>query len=113
MRRREHWRNQTVEKGNYGESNEDSELGRRILVTWEQADMPPDGKCALVPLDQRTPGALAKHTIERLPAETFQRLCSVLSNRSNWIDVVPPAISSAGGPFAEHQPETEIEAPQI
>jgi len=105
--------NQTVEKGDYSGSNEESELGRRILVTWQGTDMPPDGKCALVPPDQRPPGPLSKHTIEKLPAETFQRLCSVLSNRSNWIDVVPTAISSAGGPFtvAEPQPETEIEGP--
>jgi hypothetical protein len=78
--------NPTVE-GNNGLGKEPTELGRRILVTWDQADMPPDGKCALVPPDQRTRGALATHTIEGLRAETFQRLCAVLANRSNWIDI--------------------------
>lgn len=91
--------NQTVEKGNYSGIIE-SELGRRVLVTWEQAEMPPQGKCALVPPDQRPHSPLSKHTIERLPAETFHRLCSVLSNRANWIDVVPTAIS---------QPDAETE----
>jgi hypothetical protein len=97
--------NETVEKGNYLGSDVESELGRRILVTWERTDMPPDGKCALVPPDQRPPGPLSKHTIERLPDERFQKLCSVLSNRSNWVDVEPTAISSV----AEPQPDSEIE----
>jgi hypothetical protein len=95
--------NQTVEKGNYSGSIE-WELGRRLLVTWEQAEMPPDGKCALVPPDQRPHSPLSKHAIERLPAETFQRLCAVLSNRLNWIDVAPTV--------KESQPDTtDIEAP--
>jgi hypothetical protein len=103
--------NQTVEKGIYSLNIEEPELGRRLLVTWERIEMPPDGRCALVPPDQRPPGPLAKHAIEQLPAETFQRLCSVLSNRSNWIDVLPTAVSSPGGPSAvvESQHETEIE----
>jgi len=100
----------TVEKGTYG-GNIESELGRRILVTWEQTEMPPDGKCALVPPDQRPPGPLSKHAIEHLPDETFHTLCSVLSNRSNWIDVTPNTISSAEGRFAsaEMEPNSETE----
>ncbi len=39
----------TVEKGNYRGSNADSDLGRRILVTWERDGMPPDGECSLIP----------------------------------------------------------------
>jgi hypothetical protein len=89
----------TVEKGTQVFGNIESQLGRRILVKWERAEMPPDGKCAVVPPDQRRGPWLAKRTIEQLPSEAFQRLCSVLSNRSNWIDVGSP------------QPGTEIEAP--
>jgi len=105
--------NQTVEKGNYLGSDLESELGRRILVTWERIDMPPDGKCALVPQDQRPPGPLSKHTIERLPDERFQKLCSVLSNRSNWIEVTPAVTPAAGSLAAtsETQPNTEVEVP--
>lgn len=101
--------NPTVEKGTQVFGNIESELGRRILVTWDRIDMPPDGRCALVPPDQRPPGPLSKHTIEHLPAETYHKLCSVLSNRSNWIDVAPAVTS--GGPFtvAEPQPKTETE----
>jgi hypothetical protein len=77
----------TVEKHCYIGSTQESDLGRRILVTWELTDMPPEGKCALVPPDQRPPGWLAKHTIESLPVEEFQRLRAVVSNPSNWIDL--------------------------
>jgi hypothetical protein len=76
----------TVEEGTYSKNPGQPELGRRILVTWERTEMPPDGRYALVPADQRRSHALARRTIEQLSAETFQRLCSVLSNRSNWID---------------------------
>src|SRR5271157_3730211 len=57
--------NPTVQKGDYGGS-EEYELGRRILVTWEQAGMPPDGMVATVPAAQRPGGGrqpLARHTI--------------------------------------------------
>jgi hypothetical protein len=104
---------ETVEKGNYLRSDLESELGRRILVTWERTDMPPDGQCAFVPPDQRPPGPLSKHTIERLPDDTFQKLCAVLANRSNWMDVTPTATIAAGSHLAtsEPQPSTEIEVP--
>jgi hypothetical protein len=104
--------NQTVGKGDYLGSDLESELGRRVLVAWDQQSMPPDGRCALVPQEQRPPGPLSKHVIERLPDETFQKLCSVLANPSNWIDIAPSLPTVAGGRFAIAGPqiETEVEA---
>ena len=93
---------QTVQKGDYKDNPIESELGRRILVTWETTGMPPGGQYALVPQNERPPRPLSTHTIERLSAETFQKLCAVLSNPSNWIQAadvedleieVPPAPS--------------------
>jgi hypothetical protein len=81
--------NPTVEKGKYSGSEGHDELGRRVLVTWEQGGMPPNGMIATVPLGQRPGGRapLARHTIEELSAEQFQNLCSVLSKEQNWSQV--------------------------
>ena len=62
--------------------------------------MPPDGRCALVPPDLRPPGPLSKHTIERLPDDTFRKLSDILAKPANWIDVVQPSASQADGRFA-------------
>ena len=85
----------TVEKGAY-----DDELGRRILVTWEQTDMPPDGKVAIVPENQRLGGPLARQTIFELSEDKFQKLCAVLSDPTNWTDLpaVPGLQSETEGP---------------
>jgi hypothetical protein len=80
----------TVDEGAYSRNPDQAELGRRVLVTWEQAGMPPDGKVAIVPANLRTGGPLARHTVEELPAVQFERLCSALSDASNWVDVAVP-----------------------
>jgi hypothetical protein len=101
----------TVEKGEYGGESE-AELGRRILVTWEQAGMPPNGMIATVPPAQRPgPGGrqpLARHTIEQLSAEQFKNLCSVLSAKENWGDIAtaPRPLTDAG-----ESAETEVPPP--
>jgi len=77
------------------------ELGRRILVTWESSGMPPNGRVALIPLDQRSGGPLAKHTIEALTDQRFRELCSVLSDPTNWIDIIGPG----------SQADSEVEVP--
>jgi hypothetical protein len=81
--------NETVEGRRYKEGDLDSELGRRIHVTWERDGMPPDSRCAMVPADQRPQGPLSRHTIDRLSEDKFKELTSVLANPSNWIDVLP------------------------
>jgi hypothetical protein len=98
--------NPTVEKGDYSGSEEHDELGRRILVTWEQAGMPPDGKIATVPVAQRpsSRAPLARHTIEQLSAEQFQNLCSVLSAKENWGDA-----ATAQGIVADDDETSETE----
>jgi hypothetical protein len=100
--------NPTVEKGNFGGS-EEYNLGRRILVTWEQAGMPPDGMVATVPAAQRPSGGrqpLARRTIEELPVEQFQNLCSVLSVKENWVDVV-----TVPGPVSGDHESADTEVP--
>jgi hypothetical protein len=99
--------NPTVEKGNY---SDEKDLGRRILVTWEQAGMPPGGMIATVPVPQRPGGGspLARHTIERLSIEQFQNLCSVLSDKENWGDVVSPLGSVTDD---DESAETEVLPP--
>ena len=86
------------QKGDYDPNN--AELGRRILVTWEQTDMPPDGKVAIVPQNQRLSGPLARHTIDELSEDKFQKLCAVLSDSTNWTDL--PTVPGL-------QSETDIE----
>ena len=94
--------NPTVEKGDYGEESE-AALGRRILVTWEQAGMPPDGMIAPVPPAQRPGGRqpLARHTIEQLSVEQFKNLSSVLAAKENWSDIAAVSRPDAGGESAE------------
>ena len=89
--------NPTVEKGNYSGSDE-PELGRRILVTWERDDMPPDGKVATVPSARRPSGGapLSRHTVEQLSSEQFQNLRSALAAKENWVDVTPPILDLLG-----------------
>lgn len=101
--------NPTVEKGNYSGSDE-YELGRRILVTWEQAGMPPDGMIATVPPAQRPGGRspLARHTMEELSLEQFHNLCSVLSAKENWSDIATPPEPVANDPESA---ETELPPP--
>lgn len=100
--------NPTVEKGSYSGSDE-FELGRRILVTWEQAGMPPDGMIATVPPAQRPGGRspLARHTIEQLSNEQFQNLCSVLSTKENWSAIT----QTTSGPAADDPESAETEVP--
>lgn len=90
--------NPTVEKGNYRGNEGHAALGRRILVTWEQAGMPPDGKIATVPVTHRRNGRspLARHTIEELSDEQFLNFCSVLSAKENWGEVatVPGSVEN-------------------
>jgi hypothetical protein len=74
--------NATVDQGAYLKNPEEPELGRRILVTWETAGMPRNGRCALVPSEQRPTKPLSRHASERLTAEEFRTLRSVLSNPS-------------------------------
>ena len=78
----------TVQAG-HAPWGEDEDLGRRILVSWEQDGMPPGGKVAIVPPNHRTGGGpLARHTIEQLNTEQYQNLCSVLSDPKNWLDLL-------------------------
>jgi Domain of unknown function (DUF3883) len=60
--------------------------------------MPPDGMIATVPKIKRPRNGspLARHTIEELSTEKFQRLCSVLPTKRNWSHVD----SSAEADFA-------------
>ena len=106
----EQW-NHTVEKGSYAYNFEEPELGRRVLVKWELDNMPPDGMCALVPKGQRPAGPLSKHTIESLTGDAFQFFCSILSDRSNWIDVISPTAFSPSDPFSSSEiaAENEVE----
>ena len=67
-------------------------IGRRILVNWEQVGMPLNGMLSTVPKNQRPKGSLALHTIEDLTPEKFPKLCSFLSDRSNWIDMTTDRI---------------------
>ena len=73
--------------------------------------MPPDGRCAIVPPDQRPQGPLSRHTIDRLSEDTFKRLTSILASPSNWIDVAPTLVPSEEGPWAEE--ETEAAPPSL
>ncbi len=94
--------NPTVDKGNYSGSDE-SELGRRLLVTWEEAALPPGGMVATVPAAKRSAGRspLATHRIEGFTAEQFRDLCLVLSTKDNWGEITatleplapPPALA--------------------
>lgn len=90
---------ETVEGKRYKGGDLDSELGRRILVSWEGEGMPPGGKCAVVPPDRRGSGPLSRHTIDRLTDDRFKELTSVLANHSNWVDVTP-AVSPQADRFA-------------
>jgi hypothetical protein len=90
--------NETVEGERYKSGDLDSELGRRVHVTWERNGMPPDGRCAIVPPDRRPSGPLSRHTIDRLSEDTFDALTSILASPSNWIDVMPVA-TPAGDRF--------------
>jgi hypothetical protein len=100
--------NPTVGKGDYAGSEEWG-LGRRILVTWEQAGMPPNGMIATVPADQRSGGRqpLARHTIEQLSVEQFKSLCSVLSAKENWDDIT----IGPGSSVNDGSSETEVPPP--
>jgi hypothetical protein len=86
----------TVQAG-HAPWGEDEDLGRRILVSWEQDGMPPGGKVAIVPPNHRTGGGpLARHTIEQLNTEQYQNLCSVLSDPKNWLDLTSKEEQSDG-----------------
>ncbi len=81
--------NPTVGEGKYAANPTVPELGRRILVSWESAGMPPGGKVAVVPSGMRPVRPLARHTIEELPRDQFEKLCAVLQDVANWVDIVP------------------------
>src|SRR5271166_3615926 len=93
--------NPTVEQGKYADNPDEPELGRRILVNWDIAGMPPGGKAALVPVATRPNRPLARRTIEELLPDQYERLCSVLGDATNWVDIITTV---------EHSTESELTA---
>lgn len=87
--------NPTVEEGKYDANPGEPELGRRVLVKWEADGMPTAGKVALVPAELRPNRPLARHTIEELLPDQYERLCSVLRDKANWVDITSTVEPSA------------------
>lgn len=77
----------TVPRGKYRRNPDEPELGRRVEVTWEVQGMPPEGMAALVPVESGLTRPLARHTVEELSAEKFQRVQQVLAASQNWIEI--------------------------
>ncbi len=82
----------TAPAGAYGDPQ--PSLGRRISVTWASSGMPSGGEAAIVPEALRSRGPLARHTLEELSTEQYERLVSALGDSANWVDV--PVVASTG-----------------
>lgn len=91
----DHEWNPTVEAGKYALNPNVPELGRRILVNWEREGMPPEGRVGVVPLSLRPKKALALHAMEELSKEDFDRLAPILSDTSNWEEILRQEIIPA------------------
>jgi hypothetical protein len=102
----------TVAKGAYSDNPEEPELGRRIEVKWLTENVPPAGKIALVPQNERTSGGEAKQTIEGpLNPQRYARIMQIIQSPSNWVDYQPAsAIGTTRSPDEEAPPSTGMKS---
>ena len=75
-----------------------ADLGRRIVVEWEEHRMPPNGLLAKIPKRNRPRkphGQVVRQTLTPIRPAKFKTLCSILSNSSNWVNTTGDAHTKA------------------